>query len=723
MKNLDTNKEIRVNLNYLEDASFLKELDNQENKFYQVRIEVLDADEHSIEGIEGRVLPGSSINLDGNSSMRRTCSINFIAEDKENDLTNVDNLLSINKKIKIFEGIQNNTNVTVYDKIIWFPLGVFVIIQPNITHNSGGCTISLSCKDKMCLLNGECGGNLPTSVTFHAYDQIMGEENCVGDPEELISEPNDYTVYSWYDGNQHYKVQDERNGQQTSNKSVIGQRVERKQTFYDIIHTLVHNFGNEAESKIFINDVPLEIKQIVRQVGNSILYYNDATGQYTVNEDIVREDESKSQKEFNYNEDVGYIYTPFTYADLGGGNGELISNIGDNVCTILDKVKSSLGNFEYFYDIKGNFIFQEVKNYLNNSYDATEEDTKRRLDKETADVTEYGLCILDNLNYAVDFYSNRKSVYTFDEGSGLITAYSNSPNYNNLKNDYHIQGKAKDNYAIHYHLAIKKKPTPPYNTRKIIFLTDDNGEYTGGIRLATASDTVFVNYTPIDQRAELYIQGLEKNATQQRPDVYQQELLDLFDSIYEFGYYDNNGSQIASGRFKADMVKNPNDLKYYFDYLDPSRELFDCSVDTTGQKIYSYQKDNVKKLYNTDIPNIIMVDLSAPIQEQMRVVTRCAKEGQSYSNVDGNIYANTAIGTMGYTAQEISRDLLYQYTNYAESITIQSIPIYYLEPNTRITVYDKKSGISGDYIIKSISLPLDAGGNMSISATRAFERI
>jgi len=123
---------------------------------------------------------------------------------------------------------------------------------------------------------------------------------------------------------------------------------------------------------------------------------------------------------------------------LGGGNGELISNIGDNVCTILDKVKNSLGNFEYFYDIKGNFIFQEIKNYLNNSYNATEKEKKRRLDEETADVTEYGLCILDNLNYAVDFHSYSKSFYTFDEGTGLVTAFSNSPNYNNLKNDYHI---------------------------------------------------------------------------------------------------------------------------------------------------------------------------------------------------------------------------------------------------------------------------------------------
>ena len=67
--------------------------------------------------------------------------------------------------------------------------------------------------------------------------------------------------------------------------------------------------------------------------------------------------------------------------------------------------------------------------------------------------------------------------------------------------------------------------------------------------------------------------------------------------------------------------------------------------------------------------------------------------------------------------------LLYQYTSYNESISIQSIPIYYLDVNRRITVNDKVSGISGDYIVNSISLPLNGQQTMSISASRAYEHI
>jgi hypothetical protein len=69
------------------------------------------------------------------------------------------------------------------------------------------------------------------------------------------------------------------------------------------------------------------------------------------------------------------------------------------------------------------------------------------------------------------------------------------------------------------------------------------------------------------------------------------------------------------------------------------------------------------------------------------------------------------------------KSLLYNYTGYNETIQIQALPIYNLEPNTRITVKDVASDISGDYMINTISLPFESGGTMSISATRAIEKL
>ena len=60
------------NLGYLKDTSFLRELDNESNKFYWVKITVLDQNEGPVQSIEGQVLPGSVISIDGSSSINGT---------------------------------------------------------------------------------------------------------------------------------------------------------------------------------------------------------------------------------------------------------------------------------------------------------------------------------------------------------------------------------------------------------------------------------------------------------------------------------------------------------------------------------------------------------------------------------------------------------------------------------------------------------------------------
>ncbi len=46
------------------------------------------------------------------------------------------------------------------------------MINPSLSHGTGGTTISLQLKDKMCLLNGECGGVIPASTRFDEYETI-----------------------------------------------------------------------------------------------------------------------------------------------------------------------------------------------------------------------------------------------------------------------------------------------------------------------------------------------------------------------------------------------------------------------------------------------------------------------------------------------------------------------------------------------------------------------
>lgn len=645
---------------FLNDKAFLLKLDNERNRKVLVKITVLDRSENPIQDIEGQITVGGNINIDGASALRRTLSMTFVAKEEDNDLSQVNNLLSINKRIKLSIGLKNNIDDK-YDKIIWFPQGIFIITSLSLSHNTTNIQINMSLKDKMCLLNGECGGTLPTSVTFDSFDQINED----------------------------------------------GSITNVKQTFYDIIKTAVINYGMEGADNVLIEDVPLQNKQIVHWTSNSNLYLNTLTNTYSIGEPSDYSENPNKYKVFTRNDEIGYIYTDFTYPK------ELKTPINSNITKdVLDSIINHLGNHEYYYDVDGRFRFREKKNYLNSSYDPT---ITTRLDnggREGVVIADNGLSILDNTNYQVDFTENNKYSYIFSENNSTVSSYSNNPNYTNIKNDFHIWGK-NENRVIHYHLVIKQKPKPStFGTYKVIYLTDEKNDkkFTGKLRLASDEEIKQgkgSDYKPIDWRAELYLQGLELQKRQIRPDIYQQELLDLFDSIYN----------MKEQRFKADIVEKPNFLDYFFDYLEPTGKMQEYSVDNIGTRIYVEQRDNVNKLYNMNIPDLCLIDLGIGSEAVSKEQEKCIRDGNLPSNVDTDIYKKIGIGAIGYSAQDVVRTLLEKYTNYNETISIQCIPIYYLEPNTRIKVDDNLTNIHGDYMIRSISIPIGPG-QMTIQAVR-----
>ena len=401
---------------YLKDSVFLKKFDELKLKEQYVKLIVLTFDEMPIQEIQGKVT-GGNFTLDGSSGMRRTGNLSMIADEYENDLTDTKHLLSINKKVEVLIGFVNTTDeYTEYD-MLWFPQGTYVIISPNISHNNSGVNISLTLHDKMALLNGECGGTLPASVVFNEIEDIDEDGNI------QVTEP----------------------------------------TVYQIIQELVNHFGGEQLGRIIISDIDSKIKKVMKWTGSTPLYlyqepaadgtiYNSFSTNY--NELAARQAQGHGTiKEFSYGQDIGYILTDFVYP------GELVGNAGDTVVTILDQIKNTLGNYEYFYDIDGNFRFQEIKNYLNTSYSVF------LINEMNAD------------NYLVD-YTSGKSVYTFEDAN-IIQSYSNSPQYQQIKNDFLVWGKRTSvdgqDVPIRYHLAIDSKPTVGNSYKVFFFIDPDDG--------------------------------------------------------------------------------------------------------------------------------------------------------------------------------------------------------------------------------------------------------
>lgn len=698
---------------FLKDQYFLKQLDELRLKEQFVRLTVLSWTEEAVSEIQGKAISGS-LTLDGASSVRRTASFTMFAEQKENDLSHIDQDLSINRKVKLEIGFRNTVPTYMYDTrdektnevthhyvnykelygdIVWFPLGIFVIFDPSISHQvQQGVTISISLKDKMCLLNGDAGGVIPASVTFSEKEDSNGDIQ-----KPLISQ---------------------------------------------IIFQLVNHFGAEDAAKIVIEDIDDKIKQVMKYTGSNPIYYLETTGgtvttrrffldrTEALNAAAATGQDESDIVTFEYGDDIGFVLTDFVYP------GELTCDPGDTVTSVLDKIIAVLGNFEYFYDVYGNFHFQEIKNYLNTTYTTT---------------------VMNKLNespsYDVDF-SSGKSVYTF-EGTKLISAVINAPAYSNVKNDYMVWGVRKSadgetEIPVRYHLAVDHKPEIGQE-HYVNFYEDDYGITRAGAEFTFTynSTSEFPNpgaeatlyivgnldnrqfyrwskdrgyyqvkqddcmVTTVDWRQELYYEGIEAQDTGTDQSYYFAELLNEWPKLFN----------LKTQQFYDSVKENPSGIDFWLDMIDDTAEVGEYSVDNIGRRGVVVQQDQINCVFEQEVPDLVFIDINQNEADIQQEKGECDAAGQDWVQVDSTIYSLLTIGGSQNSCYERICDMLYQYTNMNQSITISAIPIYYLEPNTRITVRDDAAGINGQFMISSISLPLDVESSMNISAYQCKQKI
>ena len=55
----------------------------------------------------------------------------------------------------------------------------------------------------------------------------------------------------------------------------------------------------------------------------------------------------------SYGESAGYRPCELVWPDAEG----LVANPGDTITSVLDKIVKTFGDYEYFYDVEGHFIF------------------------------------------------------------------------------------------------------------------------------------------------------------------------------------------------------------------------------------------------------------------------------------------------------------------------------------------------------------------------------
>ena len=83
-----------IKANPLLDKQFIVDLSEKKDRVLFARITALTQDEKPIEYIEGKVT-GGSINIDGASAVRRTCSLSAVVTEEFESLTYVEMLKKI----------------------------------------------------------------------------------------------------------------------------------------------------------------------------------------------------------------------------------------------------------------------------------------------------------------------------------------------------------------------------------------------------------------------------------------------------------------------------------------------------------------------------------------------------------------------------------------------------------------------------------------------------
>ena len=727
--------------NPLMDKDFLLQLDRTKEKEVYARVIVLDFSERPLEQIEGRVTQGS-INVDGTSAVRRTCSLSLIAE--QLDINNF--YWGLNNKFKLEVGLKNNIS-TLYPDIIWFPQGLYVFTSLNISQDLSSFNVSISGKDKMCLLNGDISGSLSSSVDFgtleeYEYNYVKMTFDTLESYEKdtyYLKETSGYILSTGdYDSSKSYYRKEQR---------IVYTNIPLK----TIIKNAVNVYGNEPIHNIIINDLEDFGVELLEYRGDSSLYLlrdinadifrnmsiNGAQKCYTLDGtetslnsiavyDTLNQNASITPTQIrlelgseniytvvklDYGTTAGYRLTDLTYA------GDLIANIGESITSVLDKIVSMLGNFEYFYDLDGRFVFQKQRTYTSNSWNSI--------------INTEGDSYIDAAAYTSAI------TYTFEDGV-LITSFQNAPNLQNLKNDFSIWGKrttvSGGEVPIHLRYVIADKPTYYHS------ITVPEGIVING-KAVTPQVGVEYSTSTLDWREIIY---------QMAKDYFQyNHVLDDFIyrvaaanymyypsgyTGYEQYYTDLQGfwrqlydPTVPSADYNSqtywhvNVDKYPELLNFWFDFLDSNdTELGKYKINIVGNRPKAINDSNVSAIYFRDTPTVLFVTYD---EYNKMVEAGDLKTGYTYIQLKDSMQNYFSISSQGVSAQDKLDDLLYNNTYCIESINIAAIPIYYLEPNTRIFVKDNKSKINGEYIVSKISLPLTFNGTMQITATKAVAKI
>lgn len=153
----------------------------QKSRNLHIRINLLDYSRQIVDSVEGRVI-GGNINLDANSNIRSTCSIEMVVD--ETYIPTVGGKIWLDRLVQIYIGVENISTTD----IVWTNMGIFLINNPSYQYDAESNTLSFQGVDMMSLFTGMRNGYLT-----EAY--VIPEGVNVRDVIIAILQSNDFSDY------------------------------------------------------------------------------------------------------------------------------------------------------------------------------------------------------------------------------------------------------------------------------------------------------------------------------------------------------------------------------------------------------------------------------------------------------------------------------------------------------------------------------------------------
>ena len=306
----------------------------------------------------------------------------------------------------------------------------------------------------------------------------------------------------------------------------------------------------------------------------------------------------------------------------------------------------------------------------------------------------------------------------------MIQSYQNNPNIQNIKNDYVVWGErvgaSGAALPIHYRYAIDKKPKRYKNFEGTLF-TIDNYDWR---ELIYQMAIDYMNHNNEEDYEEKLKANNEDYANGKTGyEIYYTDIIGFWRELYnpnpkeeEKDQYYNKGE--PDQYWNKDVIQRPEVLNFWLDFLDTEGDFGQYSVGLIGDRIEVVNDKTVKAIHYKEVPGLIFVT-----RDEQETIDPAQLGGYNLVQVQSDLEGMFSISSQGKSAKQVLDELIYTHLYNSETITLKAIPVYHLQPNTRVLIRDQKSGIDGEYAVSKITIPLTYNGTMSLTANKVVTNI